>query len=131
MPAKPRSIDEYLAGLSAEKRAALQKLRRAIRTTAPTAVECITYGMPAFRWNGRMLVAFGASANHCALYPWSSATIRALRTELASYDTSPGTIRFPANKPLPAWLVRKLVKARMAESEVARRPRKSRGAASK
>ncbi len=112
---KPRTIDEYLAALSDEKRAALEKLRRTIRTAAPKAEECISYQLPAFRLNG-MLVAFGASANHCAFYPMSSATVEAHKDELQGYDTSKGTIRFQAAKPLPAALVRKLVKARIAEN---------------
>src|SRR3984893_18588732 len=113
---KPRTIDEYLAGVTADQRAALEKLRKTIRTVAPKAEECISYGLAAFRLNGRPLVAFGASANHCAFYPMSSSTVAAHRDEAKAYDTSKGTIRFPADKPLPVALVRKLVKARIAEN---------------
>jgi len=113
--AKPKTIDEYLAALSADQRAALEKLRKTIRAAAPEAEECISYQLPAFRQNG-MLVAFGATANHCAFYPMSSNTVAAHQEELRNYDTSKGTIRFPADKPLPAALVRKLVKARIAEN---------------
>ena len=116
MAAKPKTIDEYLAAVSADKRAALEKLRKTIRTAAPRAEECISYGLPAFRLDGRMLVAFGATANHCALYPMSSTTVEAHGEELRGYDTSKGTIRFQPGKPLPATLVRKLVKARIAEN---------------
>jgi uncharacterized protein YdhG (YjbR/CyaY superfamily) len=116
MPAKPKTIDEYLAAVSKEQRAALEKLRKTIRAAAPKAEEYISYGLAAFRLNGRPLVAFGASKNHCAFYPMSSTTIAAFKAELANYDTSKGTIRFPANKPLPATLVRKLVKARILEN---------------
>lgn len=128
MPAKPKTIDEYLRPLRPEQRAALEKLRRAIHAAAPTAQECITYSLPGFRHDG-ILVAFGARTNHCAFYPMSSTTIAAHAAELASYDTSAGTVRFPANKPLPAALVRKLVKARLAENaaRVAGRSRKPRG----
>jgi uncharacterized protein YdhG (YjbR/CyaY superfamily) len=110
---KPKTHDDYLARVSADKRAALQKLRRAIKAAAPKAEECISYQLPAFRLNGKFLVAYGAAANHCAFYPGSVLT--GLGTELKNYDTSKGTLRFPAEKPLPATLVRKLVKLRMAE----------------
>jgi len=112
--AKPQTIDEYLAPLSNEKRAALEKLRRAIKSAAPKAEECISYQIPAFRLGGRMLVAFGAAANHCAFYP-GSFPVKAHKDELKAYDTSKGTIRFQADSPLPATLVRKLVKTRIAE----------------
>jgi uncharacterized protein YdhG (YjbR/CyaY superfamily) len=116
MADKPKTIDEYLAALSDDKRAALEKLRKAIRAAAPKAEECISYRLPAFRLNGKMLVAFGAAANHCAFYPMSSSTVAAHKDELKDYDTSKGTIRFQADHPLPAALVRKLVKARIAEN---------------
>jgi uncharacterized protein YdhG (YjbR/CyaY superfamily) len=114
-------IDDYLASVPADKRATLQKLRKAIRVAAPRAEEGFSYGLPAFRLNGRPLVCFAAAANHCSLYPMSPAVIRAHADDLKPYETSKGTIRFPAEKPLPASLVRKLVKARMAELERARK----------
>ena len=114
MSAKPETIDEYLAPLSSEKRAVLEKLRRAIKSAAPKAEECISYQLPAFRLGGRFLVAFGAAANHCAFYP-GSFPVKAHKKELKAYDTSKGTIRFPVGSPLPATLVRKLVKTRIAE----------------
>ena len=117
---KPRTIDDYLAALSDDKRAALEKLRKTIRAAAPKAEECISYQLPAFRLDG-MLVGFGAAANHCAFYLMSSSTVKAHQDELKGYDTSKGTIRFPPDKPLPAALVRKLVKARMAENEARRK----------
>ena len=116
MREKVASIDEYLAALSVDKRAALQKLRRSIKAAAPGAVECIVYRLPAFRLNGKILVAFGAATNHCAFYPMSSATAKAHKSALENYDTSQGTIRFQPKKPLPVTLVRKLVKARIAEN---------------
>jgi len=115
MAAKPKTIDEYLADLSEDKRAALEKLRKTIRAAAPKAEECISYQLAAFRQNG-MLVALGATANHCAFYLMSSSTVEAHKDELKDYDTSKGTIRFQADKPLPVALVRKLVKARIAEN---------------
>jgi uncharacterized protein YdhG (YjbR/CyaY superfamily) len=112
---KVKTIDEYLARLSDDKRVALQKLRKTIRAAAPRAEECISYQLPAYRLNG-MLVAFGATATHCAFYPMSAFTVAAYREELKDYDTSKGTIRFQPGHPLPAALVRKLVKARIAEN---------------
>jgi uncharacterized protein YdhG (YjbR/CyaY superfamily) len=112
---KVKTVDEYLARVSDDKRVALQKLRRTIRAAAPRAEECISYQLPAYRLNG-MLVAFGATANHCAFYPMSASTVAAHREELKDYDTSKGTIRFQPDNPLPAALVRKLVKARIAEN---------------
>ena len=113
--AKPTTIDEYLAAVSDDKRAALQKLRKTIRAAAPQAEECISYQLAAFRQDG-LLVAFGATAKHCAFYLMSSTTVEAHRDELEGYDTSKGTIRFRADRPLPAALVRKLVEARIAEN---------------
>ena len=110
------SVDHYLAGLSDDKRAALERLRKTIQAAAPRAEECISYGLPAFRLDGKALVAFGAAASHCALYPMSASTVAAHEDELAGYDTSKGAIRFPPGEPLPAALVRKLVKARIAEN---------------
>jgi uncharacterized protein YdhG (YjbR/CyaY superfamily) len=126
MSAKPQTIDEYLASLSSEKRAALEKLRRAIKSAAPNAEECISYQLPAFRLDGRMLVSFGAWANHCAFYA-GSFPVKAHKDELKAYDTTKGAIRFQADSPLPATLVRKLVKTRIAE-HAARQPVAASGA---
>jgi uncharacterized protein YdhG (YjbR/CyaY superfamily) len=120
MPAKPRDIDEYLAPLGPEKRAALETLRGAIRSAAPRSEECISYGIPGFRLGGRLLVSFAAATNHCAFYP-GAAPIEAHRKELERYDTSRGTIRFAASRPLPPALVRKLVKTRIAEHAARRK----------
>src|SRR5947209_4858465 len=113
--AKIRTVDEYLAALPAAQRSALQKLRKVIRAAAPEAEECISYQLAAFRQDG-MLVGFGATANHCAFYPMNSTTIESYKDELKKYETSKGTIRFQPDKPLPASLVRKLVKARLEEN---------------
>ena len=118
--AAPETIDEYLAPLSNEKRPALEKLRKDIKSAAPKAEECISYQVPGFRLGGRLLVSFGAAANHCAFYP-GAYPITAHKDELKAYGTSKGTIRFPADKPLPATLVRKLVKSRIAEYSSRRR----------
>lgn len=113
--ARPRTIDEYLAGVDRQSRAALQKVRRAVRAAAPAAEECISYGMPAFRLNGKLIAGFRASANHCSFHPMSGDTVATLKTELAGYDTSKGTIRFSGSSGLPADLVRRLIAARIAE----------------
>ena len=126
MKTNPLTIDEYLAPLSREKRAALEKLRRTIKAAAPKAEECICYGIPGFRLAGRLLVSFGAAEKHCAFYP-GSYPLKAHQDELKSYDTSKGTIRFPADSPLPATLVRKLVKSRIAEHAARKRTARSAG----
>jgi len=108
------TIDAYLASLDKEKRAALRKLRKDIRAAAPGAVECVSYGIPAFRIDGKMLFAFGAYAKHCSFYPGAH-PVKAHAKELAAYSTSKGTIRFPTDEPLSAALVRRLVRARIAE----------------
>lgn len=109
------TIDAYLARLEGEQRAALQKLRKTIQSIVPRATECISYGVPAFRHDGRVLVGFGAGANHCTFFPMSGTTVAAHQALLASYETSKGAIRFQPERPLPAALVRKLVKARLLE----------------
>lgn len=114
MPVKPQTIDEYLATLSKDKRAALEKLRRDIKSAAPRAEECISYQLPGFRLDGRMLASFGAWTDHCAFYP-GAFPIEANKKDLKAYKTSKGTIQFPAEKPLPATLVRKLIKSGIAD----------------
>lgn len=111
MKAGPQTISAYLARLDRDKRAALQKLRKDIRAAAPRAEECISYQIPGFRLDGRMLVWFGAAARHCSFFP--GGIVREFKKDLAKYDTSKGTIRFDPAHPLPATLVRKIVKARI------------------
>ena len=111
----PSDIDAYLATLSPDQRAALQKLRRTIKAAAPDAEECISYRMPAFRSSGRLLVAYAGFTNHCSLFPCGS--VKPFTMELARYETAKGTIRFDSKKGLPVSLVRKIVKARVAENE--------------
>ena len=113
---KPRTIDEYLAQVQADQQMVLEKLRQTILAVAPGAEECISYGLPGFRLSGRSLVFFGAWANHRALYPGSSATLKKVSEWARDFQVSKGTIRFSAGKPLPAALVRKLVKARITEN---------------
>lgn len=108
---KPKTIDEYLARLGAEQRAALQRLRKLIMATIPAAEECISYGVPSFRLQGRFVLALGATPKHCAFYP--GAVVAAHKAELAGYSTSKGTIRFQPDRPLPKPLVQKLVRAQV------------------
>jgi uncharacterized protein YdhG (YjbR/CyaY superfamily) len=113
---KPRTIDEYLATAKPDQRRTLAKLRKTIRAVAPKAEECISYGIPAFRLNGRSLVFFGAWRNHCSLYPGSSTTLKKFRDDLKGFQITKGTVRFSPDNPLPLALVKKLVKARIAEN---------------
>lgn len=115
MTETPRTIDEYLASQTRENRVALAKLRRAIHAAAPRAQECISYGMPAFRLDGKLIAGFKAAAQHCSFHPMSGATIATLKADLSTYDTSKGTIRFSPSRPLPTAVIRKLVRARVAE----------------
>lgn len=115
MPAKPTTFDECLAAFGPAQRAAIEKLRRVVRAAAPDAVECVSYGLPAFKLHGKGLVAFGGWKEHCSLYPMSGQVLAELADELAKYECEKGTIRFPASKPLPATLVKKLIKLRTKE----------------
>ncbi|HYZ10430.1 MAG TPA: DUF1801 domain-containing protein [Actinomycetota bacterium] len=111
----PTKVDDYLAKVPQDARAALEELRATIRKAAPTATEGFSYGIPAFRLEGRPLVSYAALKNHCSFFPMSPAVIEAHREELEPYDTAKGTIRFTPDRPIPAALVRKLVKARVDE----------------
>ena len=114
----PATIEQYLAPLASDKRAALQKLRKAIRAALPSAEEGISYGVPTFRVRGKPIVWFGAGLNHCSFYP--GAALEEFADDLEGFDTSKGTIRFQPDRPIPAMLVRDLVKARLARVEAAR-----------
>jgi uncharacterized protein YdhG (YjbR/CyaY superfamily) len=117
----PTSVEDYLAALSEEPRAALEKLRKTIRAAAPQATEKISYAMPAFEQNGRFLVSYAAFKDHCSLYPASTAVMETLGDELEPYFSGKGTLRFRADEPIPAALVRKIVRVRLEEN-AARRP---------
>jgi uncharacterized protein YdhG (YjbR/CyaY superfamily) len=110
---KPTTIDEYLASVKPDQRRVLEKLRETIHSAAPKAEECISYGIPAFRLNGRSLVFFGAWTNHCAFYPGSSITLKKFRKDLKGFQIAKGTIRFSVDRPLPVALVKKLVRSRI------------------
>jgi uncharacterized protein YdhG (YjbR/CyaY superfamily) len=109
-------VDAYLANVPEAARSTLEKVRERIRAALPPgAEEGISYGMPAFKYEGKSLVAYAAFKNHCSLFPMSAAVIGAMQEELKGYATSKGTIQFPIGKPLAAGLIKKIVKARIAE----------------
>ena len=127
MKSKPATIDAYLAHLTAEQQAALERLRTVVRAAAPGAEECISYDMPTYRLDGRMLLSFAAAAKHCALHIGAH-PLMVHAAELARYDTTTGAVRFAPSQPLPDALVRKLVQTRVAERKAQRstRPPKKR-----
>jgi len=113
----PKNVDEYLAGVPEPARSTLNRVRAAIRSAVPPeATEAISYRMPTFRYKGALL-GFAAFSNHCSLFPMSLSVMETFKNELKDFGTSKGTIRFPLDKPLSAALVKKLVKARIAENE--------------
>jgi Uncharacterized conserved protein len=107
--AAPTSVEDYLAALPEEQRIALEKLRKTIRAVAPKATETISYQMPAFKQDGRFLVSYAAFKDHCSLYPASYAVMEALGDDLEPYFSGKGTLRFQADRPIPAALVKKIV----------------------
>ena len=116
MSARAETVRDYLAAVPPDARAALTKLRRTIKAAAPKATETISYGMPAFKYMGT-LVYYAAFKDHCSFFPASMTVMRRFAAELKGHDTSKGTIRFTADKPLPASLVARMVKARVTENE--------------
>lgn len=111
---KPATHDAYLAKLPAEQRAALQSLRETLATLIPGATEVISYGIPAFR-RERVLAGYGATAKHCVFFLFSGGIVAQFEDDLAKYETSKGAVRFQPGAPLPLSLIKKLVKARLAE----------------
>jgi uncharacterized protein YdhG (YjbR/CyaY superfamily) len=110
-------IDAVLAALPADQRMALQTLREAIAAAAPEAEEAISYGMPAFRYRGRALVAYAAFKAHCSLFPMSAALIEAHHDELSAFATAKGTLHFTPENPLSRDLVELIVRERMAQTD--------------
>lgn len=110
-----QTVDDYLAALPEEARATLEKLRKVVKAAVPKATEVISYQIPMYKHHG-MLVGFAAFKDHCSFFPGAN-PIATHKDELKAYETSKGTIRFPIGKPLPAALVKKLVKTRVAENE--------------
>ncbi len=115
MRAKPKTIDDYLAKQPADRRAALEKLRKTIHAIVPDAEECIRYAMPAFRVGGRVVAGFQATSKGCSYYPFSGRTLATLAAELSDYDQTKSALHFDPKRPLPRALVKKLLEARLAE----------------
>jgi uncharacterized protein YdhG (YjbR/CyaY superfamily) len=115
MSRAPSTIDEYLATVKGEKRAALEDLRRTIRKIVPKAQECISYRIPAFRLDGKIVAGFAARTSGCSYFPFSGSTLRTLSGELAGYQGTKSALHFDPDRPLPVGLVRKLIRARIAE----------------
>ena len=113
--AKYQDVDEYMAQLPEDRRAVMERLRRTIRSAAPDATEVISYNMPAFRLGGRFLVSYEAFKRHYSLFPWSDAMVEELGEEIKPYAVGKGTIRFPADKPIPLELVSRIVEFRNRE----------------
>jgi len=116
MARKPTTIDGYLARVGGDKRTALDRLRKTIRSIVPTADECISYGIPAFRREGTVVAGFCATERGCSYFPFSGSTLATLAHDLAGYEMTKSALHFQPGKPLPAALVRKLIKARIAEA---------------
>ena len=116
---RAETVDDYLAAVPDEARVALARLRKTIKSAAPKATEVISYQIPAYKHHG-ILVGFAAAKDHCTFHLMSTSMIRDHAPELKDYQLGKGSIRFAANKPLPATLVTKLVKARIAENEAGR-----------
>jgi uncharacterized protein YdhG (YjbR/CyaY superfamily) len=119
-----RDVDAYLADQPSETRTVLEKIRRAVKATAPAATEKISYGIPTFDLDGHRLVYYAAFQNHCSFFPASTAVMREFADELGSFETSKGTIRFTVEHPIPIPLVKGIVKARVQEERARRAKRR-------
>ena len=108
-------LREYFARLDPDARREVKVIRDAIRAAAPDATEAFAYGIPAFRLDGRPLVYYAAWKEHCSLYPITERTKRTLGDALAGHKTSKGTVQFPRTRKIPVALVKRLVRARVAE----------------
>ncbi len=114
--AEGSKIDGYLATTRGDKRTALDNLRKTIRSIVPKAEECICYGLPAFRLDGKIVAGFSATAKGCSYYPFSGTTLRTLAGDLRGYDKTKSALHFRPDEPLPATLVRKLIETRIVET---------------
>jgi uncharacterized protein YdhG (YjbR/CyaY superfamily) len=115
MPPKPENAAAYLASLKPDRRSALQKLRKTILAILPDAEECIAYSMPAFRHDGRVVAGFLATSKGCSYFPFSGTTLATVAADVKAYDQTKSALHFDPKHPLPVALVRKLLKARIAE----------------
>jgi uncharacterized protein YdhG (YjbR/CyaY superfamily) len=116
---KPESIDDYLASIPPDRRAVLQRVRRAIHAIVPGVEECISYAIPAFRHEGRVIAGFLATAKGCSYFPFSGSTLTTLASDVAKYDCTKSALHF--ERALPVALLRKLLRARIAEGACSRR----------
>ncbi len=117
MTRKPKTIDEYLATVSPESRAILENLRRKIHAILPKTEECISYSMPAFRSEGHVVAGFLATKTGCSYFPFSGTTLATLADDLVGYDKTKSALHFDNGRPLTVTLVRKLLRARVAETQ--------------
>ena len=124
---RPKTIDQYLATVTGERRAALDNLRKTIGSIVPKAEECISYGIPAFRLEDAVVAGFCARAKGCSYFPFSGATLATLAAELEGYSRTKSSLHFDAGKGLPKSLVRKLLGARIAEAHESSSPLPHRG----
>ena len=115
MNQKPQTIDEYLAGVEPEKRAALESLRELIHETVPGLEECISYAMPAFKLNGNVVAGFAAGKNQCSIYPFSGGIVPLMEKELAGYVKTKSAVQFKLDRPLPPETVRRMIELRLQE----------------
>jgi uncharacterized protein YdhG (YjbR/CyaY superfamily) len=114
---EPATVDEYLTRLPDDRRVAMEQLRQTIRAAAPNAHEQLSYKMPAFKTHGQFLVSYDAFKKHYSLFPASGGVVEGLGNEIEPYLAGRGTIRFPADRPLPLDLIRRIVEIRLAENE--------------
>jgi uncharacterized protein YdhG (YjbR/CyaY superfamily) len=114
---KPSTIDEYLKTVPEDRRRALEEVRSTIRSIVPGAEECISYRIPAFRFNGVVIAGFCATSKGCSYFPFSGSTLKTLARDLVRYDQTKSSLHFSTDKPLPTALVRKLLKARIKETK--------------
>jgi uncharacterized protein YdhG (YjbR/CyaY superfamily) len=115
MQAKPNTIDEYLGTVTGKRNTALKKLRKTIRSILPDAEECISYRIPAFRLDGKVVAGFCARRDGCSYFPFSGRTLRTLTHEIAGYEHTKSALHFDPEAGLPTSLVRKLLRTRIAE----------------
>ena len=113
----PKSVDDYLATLEPDRRAAMEQIRAAVKAAAPGATEVITYNMPGFKTHGQFLVSYDAYKSHYSLFPASDEVVKGLGSEIEPHLAGSGTIRFKASAPIPVDLVRRIVEIRVAEND--------------
>lgn len=111
-----KDIDNYLAAINEPKKSTLEALRKTILEISPRAEQCITYGVPTFKVEGKAVAGFAAYKNHCSYFPMSGSVLNRLQEDVANYATSRGTLQFAPDKPLPKTLVKKLIKVRLAQA---------------